>query len=199
MIPRQTLLWLVFLSLIAVAIGALAWQMNVSSNSSNFSAPDNRPVAAPIAGPRELVNLYVAYDDPGVLRSQATTVPLPSERQQRAQELLRALLNIYLAKPSPHPLAPEADIRSVYLIDPGIAVIDVNLPFANGHRSGVLVEELTIASLVETLVENVPGISKVKILVDGKDRETLAGHADLTNFYDVTAVGQLAAQLEDKQ
>jgi hypothetical protein len=199
MIPRQTLLWLVFLSLIAIAMGALAWQLSVSSSSNNFAAADNRPVAAPVAGPRELVNLYVAYDDPGVLRSKATTVPLPAERQQRAQELLRALLNIYLAKSSPHPLAPEADIRSVYLIDPGIAVIDVNLAFANGHRSGVLVEELTIASLVETLVENVPGISKVKILVDGKDRETLAGHADLTNYYDATVVGQLAAQLEDKQ
>ena len=199
MIPRQTLLWLIFLSLIAVAMGALAWQLSVDSPTSNLPAADNRPVAAPVAGPRELVNLYVAYDDPGVLRSRATTVPLPNERQQRAQELLRALLNIYLAKSSPHRLAPEADIRNVYLIDPGIAVIDINLAFANGHRSGVLVEELTIASLVETLVENVPGISKVKILVDGKDRETLAGHADLTNFYDVTVVGQLAAQLEDKQ
>jgi hypothetical protein len=198
MIPRQTLLWLVFLTLIAVAIGVLAWQMSVGSTPSNFPIADNRPVAAPVAGPRELVNLYVAYDEPGVLRSQATTVPLPSERQQRAQELLRALLNIYLAKSSPHPLAPEADIRSVYLIDPGIAVIDVNSVFANGHRSGVLVEELTIASLVETLVENVPGISRVKILVEGKERETLAGHADLTNFYDVSVVGQLAAQLEEK-
>jgi hypothetical protein len=199
MIPRQTLLWLIFLTLIAVAIGVLAWQMSVSSSPSNSLVADNRPVAAPVAGPRELVNLYVAYDDPGVLRSKATTVPLPGERQQRAQELLHALLSIYLAKSSPHPLAPEADIRSVYLIDPGIAVIDINAAFANGHRSGVLVEELTIASLVETLVENVPGISRVKILVEGKERETLAGHADLTNFYDVSVVGQLAAQLEEKQ
>jgi hypothetical protein len=199
MIPRQTILWLVFLTLIAVAIGVLAWQMSVNSSPSNSAVVDNRPVAAPVAGPRELVNLYVAYDDPGVLRSTAATVPLPGERQQRAQELLHALLSIYLARSSPHPLAAEADIRSVYLIDPGIAVIDINSAFANGHRSGVLVEELTIASLVETLVENVPGISRVKILVEGKERETLAGHADLTNFYDVSVVGQLAAQLEEKQ
>jgi hypothetical protein len=198
-IPRQTILWLVFLTLIAVAIGILAWQMSDSATPGSFPSPDNRPVAAPVAGPRELVNLYVAYDDPGVLRSQATTVPLPTERQQRAQELLRALLNIYLAKSSPHPLAPEADIRSVYLIDPGIAVVDFNSAFADGHRSGVLVEELTVASLVETLVENVPGISRVKILVEGRERETLAGHADLTYFYDVSVAGQLASQLEEKQ
>ena len=199
MIPRQTILWLVFLTLIAVAIGILAWQMSDSAIPGSSPSADNRPVAAPVAGPRELVNLYVAYDDPGVLRSQATTVPLPAERQQRAQELLRALLNLYLAKSSPHALAPEADIRSVYLIDPGIAVVDLNSAFADGHRSGVLVEELTVASLVETLVENVPGVSRVKILVEGKERETLAGHADLTNFYDVSVVGQLAAQLEERQ
>jgi hypothetical protein len=36
----------------------------------------------------------------------------------------------------------------------------------------------------------------VKILVDGHDRETLAGHADLSDFYDTTAVAQLAGQLQ---
>ena len=199
MIPRQTLLWLIFLALVAAAMGIYAWQISESVSPSSAPIADNRPVAPPVAGPRELVNLYVAHDDPGVLRSQPTTVPLPTERQQRAQELLRALLNIYLAKSSPHPLAPEADIRSVYLIDPGIAVIDVNSAFADGHRSGILVEQLTIASLVETLSENIPGIARVKFLVEGKERETLAGHADLTNFYDVSVVSQLAAQLEEKQ
>ena len=199
MIPRQTLLWLIFLALVAAAMGIYAWQLSESNSPSGAPAADNRPVAPPAAGPRELVNLYVAYDDPGTLRSQPTTVPLPTERQQRAQELLRALMSVYLAKSSPHPLAPEADIRSVYLIDPGIAVIDVNSAFADGHRSGVLVEELTIASLVQTVAENIPGITKVKILVEGKERDTLSGHADLTSFYDVSVVSQLASQLEEKQ
>jgi len=43
---------------------------------------------------------------------------------------------------------------------------------------------------------NIPGILKVKILVEGKQRETLAGHADLSNFFDVSAVKQLARQLQ---
>ena len=199
MIPRQTLLWLIFLALVAAAMGIYAWQLSESNAPGGASVADNRPVAPPVAGPRELVNLYVAYDDPGVLRSQPTTVPLPTERQQRAQELLRALMSVYLAKSSPHPLAPEADIRSVYLIDPGIAVIDVNSAFADAHRSGILVEELTIASLVQTVAENIPGVTRIKILVEGKERETLAGHADLTTFYDVSVVSQLAGQLAEKQ
>ncbi len=74
----------------------------------------------------------------------------------------------YLDKSSPHPLGTGSEVRNVYLVDPGLAVIDVNTAFANGHRSGILVEELTIASLVQTLSANIPGITRVKILVDGK-------------------------------
>jgi hypothetical protein len=109
---------------------------------------------------------------------------------------LHALLAVYLDKSSPHPLAPGSDIRSVYLVDPSLAVIDVNAAFADGHRSGVLAEELTLASFIETLSANIPGILKVKILVEGKQRETLAGHADLSNFFDVGAVDRLTAELQ---
>jgi len=121
---------------------------------------------------------------------------MPSGRQQRAEELLRALLSLYLDKSSPHALGTGAEVRAVYLVDPGVAVIDLNSAFADKHRSGVLVEELTVASLIHTISANTPGILKVKILVDGNERETLAGHADLSSFYDVTAVNQLATQLQ---
>jgi hypothetical protein len=63
----------------------------------------------------------------------------------------------------------------------------------------VLIEELTVASLIHTISANTPGILKVKILVDGKERDTLAGHADLSDFYDVSAVNQLASQLQPGQ
>ena len=75
-------------------------------------------------------------------------------------------------------------------------MIDLNDAFADGHRSGVLIEELTVASLVQTLASNIPGISRVKILVGGKDRETLAGHADLSCTYDVSAVSQMVTEMQ---
>jgi hypothetical protein len=78
-------------------------------------------------------------------------------------------------------------------------VIDINAAFADGHRSGVLEEELTVASLIQTLSANIPGILRVKILVEGQERETLAGHADLAQFFDVSAVNQLTQQLETIQ
>jgi hypothetical protein len=195
MIPRHLVFAGVVMLLAVFSLGIYAGRMRGRVTHVETRS-DSRPVAPPVSGPTERVTLYVAYDDPGILRVQRADIALPSARQQRAEEVLRALLEIYLSKNSPHPLAPGADLRAVYLVTPGIAVIDVNAAFANGHRSGILEEELTVASMIETLTANVPDILRVKILVEGLDRETLAGHADLSDFYDAGSVSQLAGQLE---
>jgi hypothetical protein len=194
-IPRQLLIGAGVMLVAILAMSVYVWRMRRTA-ALPVAATDTRPVAPPVAGPTERVTLFVANDEDGTLRAQSAQIPLPSGRQQRAEELLRALLTIYLDKSSPHPLAAGADVRSVFLVDPGVAVIDLNSAFADGHRSGALVEELTVTSLIHTISANIPGILKVKILVDGKDRDTLAGHADLSDFYDVTAVNQLSTQLQ---
>jgi hypothetical protein len=198
-IPRQLFIGVAVLLLAVLGMSVYVWHMRGRAASSPVASTDTRPVVPPAAGPTERVTLFVAYDDVGVLHAQSAQIPLPSVRQQRAEELLRALLALYLDKSSPHPLPPGSDIRSVYLVDPGLAVIDINAAFADGHRSGVLSEELTVASLIQTLSVNIPGILRVKILVEGKERETLAGHADLSAFFDVSAVNQLTAQLQAAQ
>src|SRR5271169_5006064 len=198
MIPRHFYIAVSVLLLAVLGMSVYAWHMRGRASGSTASL-DSRPVVAPVAGPTERVTLFVAYDDAGVLHAQSARIPLPSVRQQRAEELLRSLLALYLDKSSPHPLPQGADIRSVYLVDPGLAVIDINAAFADGHRSGVLSEELTVASLIQTLSANLPGILKVKILVEGKQRDTLAGHADLSGFFDVSAINQLASQLQSTQ
>jgi hypothetical protein len=199
MIPRHFFIALSVLLAAVLAMSIYAWHMRGRAAATPVSSVDTRPVVAPVAGATERVTLFVAYDDIGILRAQSAQIPMPSIRQQRAEELLRALIALYLDKSSPHPLPPGSDIRSVYLVDPGLAVIDVNAAFADGHRSGVLAEELTVASLIQTLSANIPGIFKVKILVEGKQRDTLAGHADLSNFFDVSAINQLTSQLQSTQ
>jgi hypothetical protein len=199
MIPRHLII--AFSILLAAALGLSLYALHMRKNATAppVATADTRPLAPPVAGPTERVVLFIAHDDDGTLRGQTAQIALPSGRQQRAEELLRALLSIYLDKASPHALGAGADIRSVYLVDPGVAVIDVNSAFADTHRSGVLVEQLTVASLIQTVAVNTPNLLRVKILVDGKERETLAGHADLSSYYDVAAVNQLATQLQAGQ
>ena len=199
MIPRHLLIGVAVMALVAAAMGIYVLRMRRSMQQSASAAEDTRPLAPPVSGPTEKVTLWIADDDAGVLRPQGADIPLPSGRQERAQELLQALLGIYLGKASPHALPSGADVRDVYLVDPGLAVIDTNATFADAHRSGVLVEELTVASMIQTLASNVPGINRVKILVDGKSRETLAGHADLSNIYDVAAVARTVEALQQVQ
>jgi hypothetical protein len=199
MIPRHFVIAMAVLLVAVLALSGYAWHMRKTAAATPVVSTDTRPLAPPVAGPTERVILFVAHDEDGSLRAESAQIPLPSGRQQRAEELLRALVSLYLDKSSPHVLGSGAEVRSVFLVDPGVAVIDLNSAFADTHRSGVLVEELTVASLIHTISSNTPGILKVKILVDGKERETLAGHADLSAFYDVTAVNQLTTQLQAAQ
>ncbi len=194
MIPRHLLIGVAALLVLVVSMGIYLRHMRRQAGEFQYAAADAFPVAPPASGPTETVTLYVADDAAGVLRARSAQIPLPGGRQQRAEELLRALLRIYQQPDSAHPLAPAGDIRSIYLVDPGAAVIDLNAAFADQHRSGILSEQLTVNSLVETLAANVPGVSRVNILVEGKTRETLAGHADLTETFDVIAVEQAGNQ-----
>ena len=187
MIPRHLLIAVGAMGVAVLLMSIYVWQVRSRVAEIQSATADTRPVAPPVAGPTEQVTLYVAYDDAGVLRARTARIPLPAGRQQRAEELLRALLNIYLYKSTPHRLAPGSELRDVYLVDPGLTIIDVNA------------EELTLASFIQSLRVNMPGITRVKILVDGKPRETLAGHADLADFYDVSSVTKMAEQMQTSQ
>lgn len=195
MIPRNLIITVAVMLVLAVGMAVYGIKMRRRATRID-TAVTGRPVPPPVAGPMEQVTLYVASDNPGVLRAQTARLKLSTGRQERAQDLLRSLIGIYLDKSSGHPLPPGADVREVYLVDPGIAVIDLNAAFADGHRSSVLVEELSIGSMVQTLSANIPGLTRVKFLVDGKTRDTLAGHADISNFYDVADAQQMLAGLQ---
>jgi hypothetical protein len=188
-IPRSLVIGVAAMLVLVVAMGTYVRRMRRQAAELQ-SAALLQPVAAPTSGPSETVTLYIADDAAGTLRAQSAQIPLPGGRQQRAEELLRALLRIYQQPGAGHPLAPAADVRSIYLVAPGAAVIDLNNAFADQHRSGILDEQLTVNSLVETLAVNIPGVTRVRILVEGNARETLAGHADLTDFFDASTIAQ---------
>jgi hypothetical protein len=178
-----------------LGMGAYLYILRRNEQAGARNLPDTRPISAPVAGPPSRVTLYLAYDDPGVVRAQEASIALPADPAQRGREILHTLVGEYVKRPSGHELPAGADVQDVFLVSGDTAVVDTTPAFAEGHRSGIFVETLTITSLVKTLTANLPGVTRVKILVDGKERETLAGHADLARFYDVATVEQLIEQL----
>ena len=194
---RPIVVMFIVLLLVAAGLGFYAYHLKAKvAAEEQRLAQQSQVVVPPASGPTTLVTLYVASDQEGGLRRTQVNVALPQERSERARAILRSLLATYLLPGSPHPIGAGSDVRDVFLLGSDTAVIDTNVGFADSHPSGVLAEELTIASMVSTLNANDPQITRVKILVDGKERDTLAGHADLRRFYLASGIGQV---LKDTQ
>lgn len=186
MTPRTKIALLILVVAVAL-MGWYALTLKRRAEQLPVRASDTRPIAPPSTGKSVQVTLYLADDSDGMLHKRNVDIALPQEPTDRAREVVRAVISAYLEKGSKHPLATGADVDAVFLVKPNIAVVDTNAEFADGHRSGIMVEQLTVASIARSLAENVPNVGRVKILVEGKERETLAGHADLTSFYDLAA------------
>jgi len=189
----------IFAVLVAITIGLALYALHLKrkvARDEQLAAQQQLAMAPPANGPPTPVTLYVASDSDATLRKSQMNVVLPAERTERARAVLRALFGAYLQSSSPHPIGAGADVRDVYLLGDDTAVVDTNTAFADKHPSGVLAEELTVASIVLTLNANDGRIARVKILVNGQERETLAGHADLRRFYLASNLGQVAKDLQ---
>jgi hypothetical protein len=189
MIPRHLQITIALLLVGILISGIYIIKLTHKEEAKNLLEMEIRPVGPPAIGRPERIPVLLAYDEDRALRWRQVAVSLPAE-------VLRAVLGQYLQNPSPHTMGNGSDIKEVYLIDDQTAVVDTTAQFAAGHPSGTLLEEMTICSLIETLSANVPGINRVKFLVDGHERETLAGHADLMSFYQSSAVHEMAKEFE---
>ncbi|HXZ79988.1 MAG TPA: GerMN domain-containing protein [Terriglobales bacterium] len=183
MIPRHFLIATMVLCLALLGMVYYGLHLKHEAEQLKPEEPTAKPMTPPVGGKPEQISIYVPDDARGILHRRDAATPLSAEADQRAAQVLRALFAAWQDKSSTHPLASGADVNSVYLVNGNTAVIDLNAEFADRHQSGILVEELTLAAMARTLAENIPGTTRIRILIDGKQRDTLAGHADLTGFY----------------
>lgn len=195
MIPRK--LQYIVLALVLAILVMGAYLVHLKRKAETIGAP---PIAgaltAPVTGPSEQMVLYLANDEDYALRPLAITSALPSDPGERGRLALHALIARYLQKDSTHPLGAGSDVHDVYLLDPSSAVVNLNAAFAGSHPSGVEVEQLSVFSVVLTLKAQLPQVTRVRFLIEGKPRDTLAGHLDLSGWYDVAMVSQVSSQLK---
>jgi hypothetical protein len=195
-VTRRLVIILAALAVIAAGLGYYAVRLRSRAARESQSAAQQQ-LATPVGnGPPTPVTLYVADDADGALRRTQVSVVLPPERSERDRAVLRTLMAQYLKADSAHPVGAQSDVRQVYLMGEDTAIVDTNTSFAEAHPSGVLAEELTVASVVLTLNANDGKISRVKILVNGQERDTLAGHADLRRFYLPDNLGQVVRDFQ---
>ncbi len=193
MISRPIAIATSIMLLALIGLGLYAFSLKRHAEQLQSRVSDTRPIAPPVAGPTEAVTLLVASDSDGTLSRTSLSLPMPAERSARARQLVRALLDYYGSPSSSHPLPQRSNVNAVYFVGDNLAVVDMNALFADNHPSGILVEELSIASIAQTLSANIPAITRVKLLIDGKERDTLSGHVDLRTIYDVPAFNTLVS------
>jgi hypothetical protein len=70
-------------------------------------------------------------------------------------------------------------LRALYVTDRGEAYVDLTRDVVAGQTGGSDDELLTIYAIVNAVTVNLPAVSSVQLLVEGKEVETLAGHVDL--------------------
>lgn len=124
------------------------------------------------------VHLYFSDKDNQFLIAEERVLKSPNDPEIFARSIVEALIKgpqQGLSRTIPAGTA----VRAVYLTPEGTCYLDLTSDVAEGHPGGIKSELLTIYSIVNSLVLNVNEIEAVKILINGDESLTLAGHIDL--------------------
>lgn len=145
------------------------------------------------AGEGNRLKVFIFY------QSSTRNLLLPEEneifRTERLTDQVKQVIELLARGPAADgavsPLPPGTRLRSIFLFEGGLAVADFNGEMSRAHPGGVWGERAAIYSVVNSLTFNFPSIRRVKILVDGREAETLAGHLSLTRPFrmDLSMVG----------
>jgi hypothetical protein len=131
-------------------------------------SPTDPPMAAKIFFPTAGGDVLLSYEDQTIFKSADVT--------NQAKQVLKFLSD----GPKNQNLTPtfpqDTKVNEVFIADDGVAFVDFSNNIAANHPGGILNEQATIYSIVNSLTYNIREIQQVKILVGGTEKETLAGH-----------------------
>ena len=179
-----------------VAIGAVAavgaWVLFVALPRwyGERPAADTPAAAAPnVPGAERKITatLYFISEDGMSLVGVQQEVPFGEPIAEQARRIVEAQLG---AAPQPlaAPIPSGTSLRGVYVTERECdangqckrdAFVDLSVEARTRHTGGALDELFTIYAIVDAVTVNLPAISRVQILVDGHEVDTLAGHVDL--------------------
>jgi spore germination protein GerM len=127
---------------------------------------------------RDSILLFFAAQDGSELQSenrgllQVSTVR--ETLRQTVQELINGPRQGLLGT-----LPRGTQLLDLFLDDQGIVFLNFNKAISEDHPGGVWMEILTVSSLVQSLTANFELVRGVRILIEGRPAETLAGHVDI--------------------
>jgi spore germination protein GerM len=168
---------------VVVVAAGLAWVLFVAL-PRRYGPKPAVPVAtaapAPPAptGRKIKARLFYVADDGTHLMRVERDVTYGDGTLEQAREIIAAQV-----APAGDPLVSaipaRATVRALFITEGGEAYVDFSPELVTGHSGGTTDEMLTVYTIVNALTENLPAITGVQVLVEGKELDTLAGHVDL--------------------
>jgi spore germination protein GerM len=139
--------------------------------SSATTAADQRKITA---------TLYFVAPDGLSLVPVQREVAFGEPVVEQARRIIEAQLAVSSA-PLLSAIPAGTTLRALYITERGDAFVDLSAEVTTKHTGGSMDEILSVYTIVNALTVNLPAITRVQILVDGKEVDTLAGHVDLRN------------------
>jgi spore germination protein GerM len=121
--------------------------------------------------------LFYVTEDGMALAPVQREVPFGETVAEQARAIVEAQLATADRQVSAIPTGVA--LRDVFVTERGDAFVNLSADITAKHPGGSLLEVLTVYTLVNALTVNLPAITRVQILVEGKEVDTLAGHVDL--------------------
>ncbi len=122
--------------------------------------------------------LYFAAEDKACLGSEARRI----EPAEPAHTYCRKIVEALIAGPSGtlvQTVPGGTKLRALYIREDAVAYVDLSAAVSQNHPGGIRTEMMTVYSIVNSLVLNVSAVERVKLLVEGRESDTLAGHIDI--------------------
>ena len=189
--PRNLQITLAFLA-VAVVIGLISLRslqnrMKRLAQTATTEEQARRDLLKPsISTPTDIeaqIKIFWA-DGPEKVAPTQFVLALSADPVKRARQVIDALI-LQVPTPEQRTLPADATLLAFYILPDGTAVADFSDTLTSGMPSGILSEQQAIDSISRTLESNVTGLRRLKILIHGQEVDTLAGHVDLTGFFDL--------------
>ncbi len=127
---------------------------------------------------KQEVTLFFSDANERFLVPEKRFIPKEKEPEAQALEMIKALLAG--SKTGQVNTFPEkAELQGVRMEGSDMLVVNFRESIVSHHPGGSTAEMATLYSLTNTLTVNIPVVKKVKILIGGKERESLKGHIGL--------------------
>lgn len=124
-----------------------------------------------------LVTLYFSDANERFLVPEKRLIPKENDSAGQVRELVKALLDGSKTK-LVNTFPQKTVLQNIKIEDGKRAVVSFNKNLIRNHPRGSTSEMATIYSLTNTVTANIPSIKDVRLLVEGKEIESIGGHID---------------------